>query len=178
LPIVFLPRKTGPPLAAILDVMTIKLAFATALLCWEVTAQTGPQSAMTNDRVIQLVQAGLHSDELERLISGAKEVNFTLTPAAMDSMLKAGVTEDTIKAMAARQQGEGIVSAESSKTKEAREPSPRLGDQSHELIEAPKEKNKPAITGENLSEGTDGPSSGVRHFPKASTTELRRAGRN
>lgn len=54
---------------------------------------------------MQLAQSGVHSDELERIIASAPQINFLLNPASTDVMLKAGVSEDVIKAMAARENG-------------------------------------------------------------------------
>lgn len=60
---------------------------------------------LTDQRIIELVRAGLSANELARLIATAPEISFDLTPAAEDQMMKAGVSEDTIKLMAAREIG-------------------------------------------------------------------------
>lgn len=65
-------------------------------------AQTGP---LTNQRIIELVHSGVRSDELARIIATAPQVSFDLSPAATSSMMQAGVSEDTIKAMAAKESG-------------------------------------------------------------------------
>lgn len=70
-----------------------------------VAQQQQPSGPLTDQRIIELVRAGIHSDELARIIATAPQVNFLLTPAATDEMLKAGVSEEIIKAMAAREQG-------------------------------------------------------------------------
>jgi TonB family protein len=60
---------------------------------------------LTDARIIQFVRNGLRGDEIIRLIETAPSISFDLTPSATDQMLKAGITEDVIKAMAAREQG-------------------------------------------------------------------------
>jgi len=65
-----------------------------------------PRSGLlTNERIVELVHAGIRPDELARVVATAPQVSFDLTPAATDAMMKAGVSEDTIRAMAAREQG-------------------------------------------------------------------------
>ena len=61
---------------------------------------TGP---LTDQRIIELVRAGISADELRRIIATAPSIAFDLSPAATDAMLRAGVTEDTIKMMAAKE---------------------------------------------------------------------------
>jgi hypothetical protein len=68
-------------------------------------AQTRDPDPLTNQRVIQLVQSGVHADELLRLIGTAPAVSFDLTPAEMNQLLQASVSPETIKMMAARQYG-------------------------------------------------------------------------
>ena len=60
---------------------------------------------MTNQRVIQLVQDGMPADELLRMIAAAPAVSFHLSPTDTDQLLRAGVSERTIKAMSARESG-------------------------------------------------------------------------
>jgi hypothetical protein len=63
------------------------------------------QQPLTNVRIIELWHSGVHADELQRVISTAPSISFNLTPAATDSLLSAGISEDVIKAMAARENG-------------------------------------------------------------------------
>ena len=72
--------------------------------------------ASTNQRVIELVHAGITGDELRRVIATAPGVSFDPSPAANQAMLNAGVTEDTIKAMAARENGNVFSPAAGSST--------------------------------------------------------------
>jgi hypothetical protein len=67
--------------------------------------QQQPTGPLTNQRVIELVHAGISGEELLRLIATAPSVSFDLSPAGNQAMMSAGVTEDTIKAMAARENG-------------------------------------------------------------------------
>lgn len=60
---------------------------------------------LTDQRIIELVKSGVRTDELSRLIATAPAVSFDLTPAATQQMMDAGVSEDIIKAMSAREQG-------------------------------------------------------------------------
>lgn len=61
---------------------------------------------LTDARISELAQKGVRSDEMIRLIRTAPSVNFDLAPAAEDQLMKAGVSEDVIKAMAAREMGQ------------------------------------------------------------------------
>jgi hypothetical protein len=80
-----------------------------------VTAQQQAEAPLDDQRVMQLVKGGIHEDELERMIASAPQVSFLLNPASTDVMLKAGVSEDVIKAMSARQNGSSIFKEPSTK---------------------------------------------------------------
>ena len=75
-------------------------AFATSL-----ASQTG---SLTDERIVNLAKGGLSEDELVRRIASAPAIQFELTPAWTDYMLKSGVSENVIKAMAARETGAPI----------------------------------------------------------------------
>src|SRR6185312_9483840 len=77
-------------------------AFVLSIAAQGIQPRSGP---LTDERIIALVHAGVRPDELARVIAMAPQVSFDLTPAATDAMMKAGVSEDTIRAMAAREQG-------------------------------------------------------------------------
>lgn len=84
----------------------LRLTLAVAALALSLGAQQtqltpGP---LTDQRVIEMVRAGVRTDELARIIATAPQVSFDLSPAGTDALLNAGVTEETIKAMAAREQ--------------------------------------------------------------------------
>jgi hypothetical protein len=83
---------------------TILLGFliSAVLYAQQQPAGTGP---LTNQRIIELVHSGIRADELARIIATALSVSFDLSPSAEQAMMSAGVTEDTIRAMAAREQG-------------------------------------------------------------------------
>jgi hypothetical protein len=66
-------------------------------------AQQPGTGALTNHRVMELTKSGITENELVRLIATASDVSFDLTPDAENTMLKAGVSENIIKAMAARE---------------------------------------------------------------------------
>jgi hypothetical protein len=52
-----------------------------------------------------LAQAGVSQGELIRMVSAAEEIDFDLRPVATDAMMKAGVSGNVIRAMAARESG-------------------------------------------------------------------------
>lgn len=60
---------------------------------------------LTNERVGGLVLAGVSESEIIRIISSAPSVSFDLRPNSTDELLNVGVSEDIIKAMAARESG-------------------------------------------------------------------------
>jgi hypothetical protein len=72
-------------------------------------AQTRDPGPLTNQRVIQLVQSGVSADELLRVIQIAPAVTFSLTLVDADQLRRAGVSEETIKVMAARESGRPFV---------------------------------------------------------------------
>lgn len=80
-------------------------------LCALTAAAQQPKGPMTDQRVVNLAYAGLSADELVRVIRNAPEVNFDLTPAALDGLAKAGISDQVIRAMAARANGAAIPAA-------------------------------------------------------------------
>lgn len=85
------------------------LLFAVGLVALPLLAQQSTPDPLTNERIIQLVKGGIQQDELARLIATAPSISFNLTPSGMSEMMKAGVSENTIKAMAAREHGGSAV---------------------------------------------------------------------
>lgn len=79
-----------------------KCLLAAALLLPFVLPAAEP---MTNQQVIQLVKNGTGPEELCSAIAAAPRVIFNLMPTDMDFLMRAGVSEDAIKVMAARQNG-------------------------------------------------------------------------
>jgi hypothetical protein len=79
------------------------------LCCAIVSAQ---QNQLTDQGIITLVQSGVSQAEVVRVISKAQNFNFDLRPVSTDSMLKAGVSEDIIRAMSARQNNRPVEVAE------------------------------------------------------------------
>lgn len=63
---------------------------------------------LTNQKIGDLVQAGVSTEEVIRIINSAPAVNFDLRPGSTDNLLNAGVGEDVIKAMAARESGPAV----------------------------------------------------------------------
>src|SRR5690349_18610386 len=64
-----------------------------------------PSGTLTDSRLMGLAQAGVSEAELSRLVAAAPKVDFDLQPVATDAMMKAGISENVIKAMAARLYG-------------------------------------------------------------------------
>jgi hypothetical protein len=60
---------------------------------------------MTNQRIFDLAALGVSSEEMIRIIASAPSVTFDLRPGSMENLTKAGVSDDVIKAMAAKQDG-------------------------------------------------------------------------
>ena len=80
----------------------LKAALLLYALASMLPAQTGP---LTDERIINLAKGGLSEDELMHRIASAPAIQFDLSPAWTDYMLKSGVSENVIKAMAAREIG-------------------------------------------------------------------------
>lgn len=74
------------------------------LLCLSLTAQT--VTPLTDQRIVELVHLGVSQAEILRMIETAPQFDFDLRPVSTDAMLKGGVSEKIIKAMAARQDGD------------------------------------------------------------------------
>ena len=82
-------------------------SIAVLVICVLVLPAQTPQAEHTvlDDQRVMTLSRSLSSSELVSLIMSAPDVSFELSPAAMDAMMKAGVSEDVIKAMAARESG-------------------------------------------------------------------------
>ena len=82
------------------------------------------QQAVLNDqRIMMLAQSGVSEAELLRLIATAPKIDFDLRPVSMDAMMKTGVSENVIKAMAARESGgPSPIPPANERTKGARRP--------------------------------------------------------
>jgi hypothetical protein len=61
------------------------------------------QGTLTNQRIGDMALAGVSQSEIIRVISTAASVSFDLRPNSTDALLQVGVSEDIIKAMAARE---------------------------------------------------------------------------
>jgi hypothetical protein len=71
-----------------------------AVLAFSAAAQT----ALDSQRVAELARTN-SAEQLDSIICSATDFSFSLTPAAMSALIQAGVSEQTIKAMAAKQAG-------------------------------------------------------------------------
>lgn len=80
----------------------LRIALLLALVVAIVVAQTGP---LTDEQIVNLHKGGLNDEELLQRVASAPAIQFNLTPAFTDYMLRQGVSEGVIKAMAARAAG-------------------------------------------------------------------------
>jgi len=64
------------------------------------------QGPLTDQRVADLVAAGVLTPEVMRIIGSAPEIEFDLRPEATAGLMKAGVPQEVIRAMAAREKGD------------------------------------------------------------------------
>jgi hypothetical protein len=74
------------------------------LICGVLFAQQS-RGPLTDQRIMGLVADGVSQQEVIRIINTAPLVDFVLRPDATDAMTKAGVSEEILKAMAARESG-------------------------------------------------------------------------
>jgi hypothetical protein len=79
----------------------LRIALLLSLLACTSAAQTGP---LTDEQIVSLHKGGLSDDELFHRIACAPAIQFLLIPNWVDYMLKSGVSEKTIRAMAAREE--------------------------------------------------------------------------
>jgi hypothetical protein len=101
--------------------MTLK-PLATFLLSVSLFAADSPylkdSPYLTNSRLIQLAHEGVHPEELARVITMAPNVSFDLTPTGTDALLAAGLPEQIVKDMSAREeQGPGGAPAHAGKAR-------------------------------------------------------------
>lgn len=79
-------------------------------LCTCLVAQQA-RGPLTDQKVLDLVTAGVRPAEVIRIIQTAPAVDFDLRPVSTDALMKAGVSEEVIKAMAARENGASTLGA-------------------------------------------------------------------
>jgi len=82
--------------------LKLKVLLCSLVITASLCAQQ-PAGTLTNQRIGDLVQAGVSSSEIIRIIGSAQTVNFDLRPGSTDNLLSAGVSEEIIKAMAAKE---------------------------------------------------------------------------
>ena len=83
-----------------------KFVLSAALLLGLLQAQDRPP--LTNQRIYDLYAAGVSQQEIIRVIATAPKIDFNLQPAETDALMKAGISEDIIKAVAAKESGAPI----------------------------------------------------------------------
>jgi hypothetical protein len=67
------------------------------------------QGPLTDQRICDLVAAGVSAPEILRIIASAPAVDFDLRPGSTAAIMNAGVSEEMIKAMAARENGGTVI---------------------------------------------------------------------
>jgi hypothetical protein len=102
--------------AAVLIVSAMKSTGAILLLCCAILS--AQQKELTDQGIVDLTQAGVSQAEIVRIISTAPKIDFDLRPVSTDAMLKNGVSEDVIKAMAGREDKGSIAAIASVKSPE------------------------------------------------------------
>ncbi len=88
--------------------LMLKLAVG-CLLSVVALAQRPLPVRLNNLRIIDLVQTGVSTQEIFRIIATVPKFDFDLRPVSTDAMLTAGVSEEIIQAMAAREAGTAIM---------------------------------------------------------------------
>ena len=92
------------------------LVFSVALCAQQV------QGPLSDQRIMSLAMAGVSAQEIIRIVGSAPEISFDLSPGATDGMLKAGVSSEVIKAMAARESGVPVPALAAPTSEPARNP--------------------------------------------------------
>jgi hypothetical protein len=83
----------------------MKTAVLFSLLLASVALGQQTQGTLTNQRIGDMVLAGVSETEIVRVISSVRAFSFDLRPNSTDALLAVGVSEDIIKAMAAKEIG-------------------------------------------------------------------------
>jgi hypothetical protein len=86
----------------------MKTVFASALFAFCLFGQRA-QGPLTDQRICDLVAAGVSAPEILRIIASALSVDFDLRPGSTTAIMNAGVSEEMIKAMAARENGGSVI---------------------------------------------------------------------
>jgi hypothetical protein len=86
--------------------MPVQVMFRSLVALTLLTVLPGYSQApgpLTNQRILELVKAGVSPSELTRIIATAPTVQFDLTPSAEQTLMQNGVSDDVIRSMAARE---------------------------------------------------------------------------
>ena len=81
-----------------------RLGYLSLFLCGLLLAQQA-QGILTNQRVVDLLSAGVELAEVFRIIATAPRVSFNMAPSDTNALMKAGVSEEIVNAMSAREHG-------------------------------------------------------------------------
>jgi hypothetical protein len=124
--------------------MKAKLAFFGLVVASAVLAQQA-QGPLTNQRIGDLVLAGVSQGEVIRIIGSASAVNFNLRPNSTDALLRVGVSEDIIEAMAAKESGAEVAPVATASVRAA----PKQSEVTPVLVRAvstPKVRRSPTVS--------------------------------
>jgi len=89
---------------------TLRVVLSATLLAITLSAQQQSPGPLNDQRIADLVAMGVSQQEILRIIATAPKIDFDLRPVSTDALLKLGVSEDVIKAMAARESGAPVES--------------------------------------------------------------------
>src|SRR3954447_4876983 len=65
-------------------------------------------TALNDQRIVDLIAMGVSQQEIVRMIGSTPKFDFDLKPESTQAMLKFGVSEEVMKAMAARESGQSF----------------------------------------------------------------------
>lgn len=145
-----------------LSLYAMKTIFAGALFAFCLFGQQA-QGPLTDQRICDLMAAGVSASEILRIIASAMSVDFDLRPGSTAAMMQAGVPEETIKAMAAREGGQALPASAPRATPPTVEPRQRLTT----TVNRFESERKPRVF---IKESNDSWSfTGTRHFSQGGT---------
>jgi hypothetical protein len=89
----------------ITTVATILTLMASSVLCQQMPQNKDPDSALTNDDIVQMASLGLPDNLVIAKIKAAKTVNFDTSPTGLKALSDARVHDLVVEAMISRQDG-------------------------------------------------------------------------
>jgi hypothetical protein len=93
------PMHTAAPMKSLGTAISVVVLLSLTLSAQQ---SNGP---LNDQRIADLISMGVSEQEVLRIIAAAPKVDFDLRPGSTDALIKAGVSEQVIKAMAAKESG-------------------------------------------------------------------------